>query len=152
MRALAGSCLLLLALGAEAAELTAAVDLRAEAAAAARHGQPLVVLYSRSDCRYCEDVRRDYLKPLQDSAGRRGIVVRQINQDGTQPLRDFRGQVATHAAVAAGEKIRMVPVVAFYGADGQKLAAPIVGARLPDFYQSYLDDALAQSAQALRRR
>lgn len=143
---------LLLAGQAGAADLPAAVDLRSEAASAARSGQPLVVLYSRSDCRYCESVRKDYLQPLQASAAHRGIVVRQINQDSERPLRDFRGQPATHAGFAAGEKIRLVPVVAFYGPDGRQLAPPIVGARIADYYQSYLDDALEKSAQALRRR
>ncbi len=155
MRRLSGSRLLLLVLyaaGVQAADLPAAVDLHAEAAAAARHGQPLVILYSRKDCRYCDSVRQAYLQPLQDSAGHRGIVIRQINQDSPRPLRDFRGQPATHAGIAAGEKIRLVPVVAFYGPDGQQLAPPIVGARLADYYQSYLDDALQQSAQGLRRR
>ena len=111
-----------------------------------------MVLYSRSDCRYCDSVRKDYLQPLQASAAHRGIVVRQINQDSERPLRDFRGQAATHAGIAAGEKIRLVPVVAFYGPDGRQLAPPIVGARIADYYQSYLDDALEKSAQALRRR
>ena len=135
-----------------AAELPAAADLRAEAANAAASGQPLVVLYSRSDCRYCETVRKDYLLPLQASTAHRGIVVRQINQDSELPLRDFSGQAATHARIAAGEKIRLVPVVAFYGPGGKQLAPPIVGARIADYYQSYLDDALEKSAQALRRR
>ncbi|PKO30897.1 MAG: thioredoxin [Betaproteobacteria bacterium HGW-Betaproteobacteria-7] len=142
----------LLASQAGAADLPAAADLRSEAASAARSGQPLVVLYSRSDCRYCDSVRKDYLQPLQASAAHRGIVVRQINQDSERPLRDFRGQAATHAGIAAGEKIRLVPVVAFYGPDGRQLAPPIVGARIADYYQSYLDEALEKSAQALRRR
>ncbi|PKO86350.1 MAG: hypothetical protein CVU18_15465 [Betaproteobacteria bacterium HGW-Betaproteobacteria-12] len=142
----------LLAASVQAADLPAAANLRSEAAAAARHGQPLVILYSRSDCRYCDSVRQDYLQPLQESAAHRGIVIRQINQDSARPLRDFRGQAATHAGIAGGAKIKLVPVVAFYGPDGEQLAPPIVGARLADFYQSYLDAALAQSAQALRRR
>ena len=33
----------------------------------------------------------------------------------------------------------------------RQLAYPIVGARLPDFYQSYLEDAVEQSARALKK-
>lgn len=135
-----------------AADLPAAVDLRAEAASAASNGQPLVVLYSRSDCRYCETIRKDHLQPLQASPAHRGIVVRQINQDSERPVQDFRGKSASHSAIAASEKIRLVPVVAFYGPDGRQLVPPIVGARIADYYQSYLDEALEKSAQALRRR
>ena len=34
--------------------------------------------------------------------------------------------------------------------NGRKLAEPIVGARLPDFYQSYLDDAIDQASRQLK--
>jgi hypothetical protein len=117
---------------APAAELPAAADLRAEAAAAARSGQPLVILYSRRDCHFCERIRQDHLHALADSPGHRGIVVRQIDQDSTRPLRDFGGRPATHAGIAAGERIKLVPVVAFYGPDGRRLAPPIIGARIAD--------------------
>jgi thioredoxin-related protein len=136
-----------------ATDLPAAVDLRAEAAQAARAGGPLIVIYSRADCKYCEAVKRDYLKPLAANPRyREHVLIRQINQDGdAQALTDFKGVATTHAHLASSEKIKLVPVVAFYGPDGRQLAAPIVGARLPDFYQSYLEDAVEQSARALQK-
>ncbi len=133
------------------ADLPAAVDLRAEASAAAGAGAPLVLMYSRNDCKYCIGVRRDYLKPLAASGQwRNRVVVRQINQDSDAPLIDFRGQPTTHARFAAAEKVKLVPVVAFYGPTGQRLADPIVGARLPDFYQSYLEEAIEHAAAQIR--
>ena len=116
-------------------------------------GGPLIVIYSRQDCKYCEAVKRDYLKPLAANPRYRDrVLVRQINQDGeTQAITDFKGGTSTHARVATAEKVKLVPVVAFYGPDGRQLAAPIVGARLPDFYQSYLEDAVEQSARALKK-
>jgi hypothetical protein len=78
------------------------------------------------------------------------VVVRQINQDSDAPLIDFRGQPTTHARFAAAEKVKLVPVVAFYGPTGQRLADPIVGARLPDFYQSYLEEAIEHAAAQIR--
>ena len=78
------------------------------------------------------------------------LVIREIGQDRDTPLTDFQGQPTTHAAFAAREKIKLVPVVAFYGPNGRKLAEPIVGARLPDFYQSYLDDAIDQASRQLK--
>ena len=134
-------------------DLPAAVDLRAEAAQAAKAGGPLIVIYSRQDCKYCEAVKRDYLKPLAAHPRYRDhLLIRQINQDGNeQALTDFTGSATTHARLATAEKVKLVPVVAFYGPDGRQLAAPIVGARLPDFYQSYLEDAVEQSARALKK-
>ena len=67
--------------------LTAARDLRAEAEQAARHGGPLIVMYSRADCRYCVAVRRDYLLPLAaDPRNKERLLVRQVDQDSSAPL------------------------------------------------------------------
>ncbi len=136
-----------------ATDLPAAQDLRAEAERAAKGGGPLIVVFSRKDCKYCETVKRDYLKPLAaDPRFRDRIVVRQVNQDSTAPLVDFRGEATTHAQLAGAEKIKLVPVVAFYGPQGKRLAEPIIGARLPDFYPSYLEEAIEKSASALKAR
>lgn len=152
--ALAG-CLLAFAGLAQAAghDLPAATDLRAEATLAAQLGGPLVILYSRRDCKYCETVKRDYLKPLATQPRHRDkLLVRQINQDSEHALVDFRGEKTTHARFASAEKIKLVPVVAFYGPNGRRLADPIVGARLPDFYPSYLETAIEQSTAALKAK
>jgi len=134
-------------------KLQTATDLRAEAALASRSGGPLILLFSRQDCPYCQAIRRDYLRPLASNLRYRDqVVVRQINQDSDAPITDFRGQRSTHARFAAAEKIRLEPVVAFYGPDGKQLTDPIIGMRLPDFYQSYLEQAIEKSVPALKRR
>lgn len=140
------------ALAAPAAEVPAATDLRADALAAAKNGQPLVVLYSRSDCHFCEEVRRDHLAPLAASAAKTGLRVRQVDQDSEQSVVDFNGRVTRHERLAATEKVRLVPVVAFYGPKGERLSEAIVGARLPDFYGSYLERALEESRRKLAAR
>ena len=122
-----------------------------EAEQAARAGAPLIVIYSRADCKFCRAIKRDYLEPMAaDTKSGKRLVIREIGQDRDTPLTDFQGQPTTHAAFAAREKIKLVPVVAFYGPNGRKLAEPIVGARLPDFYQSYLDDAIDQASRQLK--
>jgi len=133
-------------------DLPAAVDLRAEATQAKRAGGPLIVVFSRAECRYCETVKRDYLKPLEKNPNFNGVVIRQINQDSDAAMTDFRGKKTTQASFATAEKISLVPVVAFYGPNGKALADPLVGAGLPDFYQSYLEDAIAKSSAALKAR
>jgi thioredoxin-related protein len=131
--------------------LPAATDLRAASDQAAQSGAPLVLMFSRKDCKYCETVRRQYLIPLAEkSSWRTRVVVRQIDQDSDAPLIDFDGALTTHASFAKKEKIRLVPVVAFYGPEGKPLAGAIVGALLPDFYPSYLEAALEKSSSNLR--
>ncbi|WP_306605674.1 thioredoxin family protein [Azonexus sp.] len=137
----------------QAAELQRASHLAVEARQAASAGAPLVIIFSRADCSFCKTVKRDYLRVLAADpryAGR--VVIREVAQDSNAPLQDFSGRPTTHAIFAKREKIRLVPVVAFYGPDGQALHEPIVGARLPDFYQSYLEDAVDQASLALKKR
>ena len=134
-------------------DLPLAADLRSEVEIARKQGGPLVIIYSRRDCKYCETVKRDYLKPLINNPRYRDhVLIRQINQDGDAALRDFQGNPTNHTAFTASEKVKLVPVVAFYGPNGRRLADPITGARLPDFYQSYLEEAVDRSIGELNKR
>jgi glutaredoxin len=69
-------------------------------------GGPLIVIYSRQDCKYCERVKRDYLKPLVTNPRYRDrVVIRQINQDGdNQAVTDFNGIITTTPPSAAQKR------------------------------------------------
>lgn len=136
---------------ARAEEIQNASNLRMEAEQAQQQGVPLIVLLSRDGCHYCELVRRDYLRPLQKSTSPQNPVhIRQIHINRQTALIDFSGKLSTHAKFAQQQKISLAPVVAFYGTEGQTLAPSIVGVRIPDFYQSYLDDAISTARQHIR--
>jgi thioredoxin-related protein len=133
-------------------DMTLSADLRNEVEMARKKGGPLVVIYSRRDCKYCETVKRDYLQPLANNPHYRDrIEIRQVNQDGDGALTDFQGNPTNHARLATSEKVKLVPVVAFYGPNGKQLADRIVGTRLPDFYPSYLEEALDRSIGELKK-
>ncbi len=135
----------------QATELPRAKNLATEASQAASAGAPLVVIYSRVDCSYCKTVKRDYLQVMAADPRYRGrVVIREVGQDSNAPLKDFSGKATTHALFAKQQKIKLVPVVAFYGPDGKTLHEPIIGGRLPDFYQSYLEDAVEQATLTLK--
>lgn len=141
------------ALALDASGVLPAGDLRAEAAAAARAGAPLMVIFSRDDCKFCKVIKRDYLAPMARQPRHRDrLVIREIRQDSEQALTGFSGEKTTHASFARSEKVKLVPVVAFYGPDGKQLAEPIVGVRLPDFYQSYLDDGVDNASRKLQKK
>src|SRR5574343_924198 len=66
----------------DASELSSAADLRAEAEQAARAGGPLIVIYSRADCKFCKAVKHDYLEPMSADAKRgKPLIIREIGQD-----------------------------------------------------------------------
>ncbi|MFA4970343.1 MAG: hypothetical protein WC540_12005 [Sulfuritalea sp.] len=126
-------------------------DLAADARLAAAKGVPLVVLYSRDDCSWCEKLKREHLGPLsRDPAA--PALVRELHMDRTTPLTDFNGRRTTSADFSKQMQARFAPTVMFHGPDGAALAEPIVGFRLADFYAAYLERSIQDSQARLQQR
>lgn len=125
-------------------------DLAAEGRLAAAKGVPLVLLYSRDDCNWCEKLRREYLAPLARDPSAPALV-RELHMDRATPLLDFAGRRTTSADFSRQMQARFAPTVMFLGPDGASLADPIVGFRLADFYGAYLERAIDESRARLRR-
>jgi thioredoxin-related protein len=131
--------------------LVEARDLAADARLAASRGVPLVVLYSRDDCSWCEKLKREHLAPLsRDPAA--PALVRELHMDRATPLIDFAGRRTTSADFSRQMQAHFAPTVMFHGPDGEALAESIVGFRLADFYAAYLDRAIQESRLRLQRR
>lgn len=131
--------------------VTPARDFAADARLMLRERVPVLVLFSRADCTWCEKVRREYLAPMErDPAWRARVLVRQVETDSDAPLTDFAGRATSHRRFAAGWKARFTPTVMVLGPDGAQLAEPIVGFRLADFYGAYLEQAIEAGIAKLR--
>lgn len=126
-------------------------SLPAAAEQAAAQGQPLLLLASLPGCRFCEELRRSHLLPglRADTAATRLYAV-QLDLRNPATLIDFDGQRRSQDAVLRRLGVRFAPTVLLLGPRGQALAEPLIGALLPDFYASYLDERLGQARQALR--
>lgn len=131
--------------------LPAARDLAADAKSIARSRVPLIVLVSLPGCAHCETVRRSHLLPLlREEPAAQQPLIRQVEINGTDRLRDFDGSMITHTAFARKHQIRIAPVVMFFDAAGKQAAEPLVGSMIPDFYGAHFDAALAESRSKLR--
>lgn len=130
--------------------LAAATDLRAEARLAAKRGEPLVLLFSLPDCRYCAVVRQNYLAPLARAAHPGGpMVVRELGLIETAVIGGFGGDKTSGSALAARYGIHAAPTVVMVGIDGKLLAPPLVGGDVAGMYGAYLDGALEQARAAV---
>ena len=145
--ALAGFALQLGTAWAQETALPIPDSLPEVAAAAARQGEPLVLLISLRGCPYCELVRHNYLLPARAE----GLPTWQINmQDKQRPLIGFNGQSSNAAEQISRWKVRLAPTLLFLNPQGLPLAERLVGVSSVDFYGAYLDQRLATSRQVLK--
>ncbi|MEN7526615.1 MULTISPECIES: thioredoxin fold domain-containing protein [unclassified Cupriavidus] len=131
-----------------AAHLPPVTDIAAQSAAAARDGEPLVVLVTLPGCSYCETVRRNYLGP-QLAAGE--IAAREIDMTADTPIRDVDGTMTTAKRWAQARNISMAPTVLFLDRQGRNLANPLRGMQA-DFYGAYLEQALDEARARVSAR
>ena len=124
-------------------------SLPAAAEAAARLGEPMVLLVTLPGCPFCELVRRSYLLPARQDAGLQSWQLDVTNR--TTALLGFDGETTTAALQTSTWKASFAPTVLFLGARGQELAERLVGIALPDFYGAYLEDRLATAREVLAR-
>lgn len=130
------------------AHLPPVTDIGAQSAAAAKHGEPLVVLVSLPDCTYCDTVRRNYLGP-QVAAGE--IAAREIDMTADTPIRDVDGTVITAKQWARARNISVAPTVLFLDRQGRNLASPLRGMQA-DFYGAYLEQAIDEARAKVAAR
>ena len=109
--------------------------------------EPLVVMVSLHGCPFCKVVRESYLMPLQAE----GLAVVQVDMRSHRPLIDLQGQPTTHDQWVKQQGVRLAPTVLFFGPAGQEVAVRLKGAYLPDFYNAYLEEQLAQARRAVQK-
>jgi thioredoxin-related protein len=126
-----------------------ATNLAEDARAARAAGAPVVVLFSRAHCPWCDKARGEHLNAMAAQAVG-GALFRQIDLDSDAPLVDFSGQRTSHRAFAQRHHVKMTPTLLFLGDDGRELANPIVGYRLAEFYGTLIEDAIEDSRNRLR--
>lgn len=129
--------------------LTLATDLAADGRLAQADNRPLVVLFSRTRCGWCDKARREHINAMAANP-ESGALFRQVDMDAGLPLIDFSGQATSHRAFVRRHAIKLTPTLMFFGADGRQLAAPIVGYRLPEFYGTLIEDAIEDSRTQLQ--
>lgn len=139
-----------LAMAADAATpLPEAQNLAADARIMRTERLPLMVLFSRSNCNWCEKVRREYLAAIAAEPNAR-VLLRQVDIDRDAALTDFTGQTTSHRAFAQAHQARLAPTLMFFGPDGELLADTLVGYHAPDFYGALIDRAIDGSRTRLR--
>jgi thioredoxin-related protein len=117
-----------------------------------RTGKPIMVFYMSTSCPYCEEVQELYLEPMyRESQYREKLIMRMVNIDSADYMRDFRGQRTDHISFADAQGTSFTPVIKFYDATGKELVPEMLG-YVPDFFLGYLEASIRESITKLRQR
>ncbi len=131
--------------------LLEARDLSREGEEAQRRGLPILIMFSMEHCPYCEIVREEFLKPMLRSGDYDNkVIMREIQSDSFETLRDFDGKAITADALAHRYNASLSPTVVFLDPDGRELVSRLVGITTVHYYGGFLDEAIEQSLQRMR--
>lgn len=126
-------------------------DLAAALKLAREQRVPVFVAFTLKRCPYCVAARRDYWKPMHESAEWRAkTLMVEVMLDGTPALTDFGGNATTAREFAKRFGIRSVPTVIVFDHQGKPAGEPVVGLASADFYAAYLERAIEQGLAKVR--
>lgn len=144
-----------------AAGTTPALDgTRSPRAVLAAHDTDVVVaLFSLPGCPYCEVVRRNYLRHLENEISGVRVVEYGIGDEraftdaprATTATTDTE-RPASAAALAESFGIRIAPTVVFLADEGKEVAERLIGYDSPDFYGAYLERRIASALERARQQ
>jgi thioredoxin-related protein len=121
---------------------------------AATRKAPIMLVFTRPECPYCNRAKKEHLEPMRvsQSYGAKVIMREIVAADARTVLRDFDGNSTTHGEFARKYDVRSVPTVVVVDPQGKPLAEPIIGLTSTDFYNLYLEQAIDAGRLALRQR
>jgi thioredoxin-related protein len=97
-----------------AQELPLVSDLQKDGQESQARGLPIMVFFMSNSCPYCEEVRKLYLEPMyRDGEYRNKIIMRVINIDSGDYMRDFNGRRTDHISFADSQGANFTPVIKF---------------------------------------
>lgn len=112
---------------------------------------PIMIAFVQASCIYCTIAKRDHLVPMHlDAKLRDQVIIREVDIDRREKLRDFNGEAATPQEFSQRYQVKRVPTVVVVDDRGKPLAPPVVGLLVEDFYGFYLQQAVEAALAKLR--
>ncbi|HIP53684.1 MAG TPA: hypothetical protein EYH03_06715 [Chromatiales bacterium] len=134
-------------------EVLKVTDLHAVGRLAARQRLPLLLMVSQEHCPFCILLKREVIRPMIISGDYDDkVIIREMFMDPGVRVRDFDGTAVDATALAHRMGVSLTPTLLLIDADGTELAPRIIGVRTLDMYSYYLDTAIEEALERLRRR
>jgi len=126
-------------------------DFAQEAKAAEAKRVPILVLFSRADCHFCDQVLEEFLLPMQRNPDYQAkVIMRQVRVGGGAPLRDFSGKPTTHGRFARDHRVQLAPTIMLFDPRGKELTEALIGLSTPDYYGGFLDQRIDEALAKMR--
>ena len=137
--------------GAEAVQIPQVTDLSEDAGQAGQRHLPIVLLFSAEHCSYCETLKRDFLKPaIYSGSYANRILFREVMLVPGKSVRDFDGSEINVYDLSDRYHVKVTPTLVFVDRNGREMAEKMVGLGTPDFYGTYLDEAIQTAYRQVR--
>jgi thioredoxin-related protein len=124
-------------------DVVVARDLQHDGQLAQRKDVPVLIVFTRPDCAYCDRVIHYYLIPMQRNPDYADtVLIRRLDITSARKLIDFDGKPTTASRFAESLKVGFAPTVMVFTPDGKPAARPLVGLGPEDYYGGFLDRAI----------
>lgn len=128
-----------------------AENLQHEGRLAMERGLPVLLVFSATDCPYCELLEEDFLDPMSYNSEYDNLILfRKLILDNGSRVTDFSGNLIDATALADQYQITVTPTIVFIDGRGQELAERMVGINTVEMFGGYLDDCIETAFQQLR--
>lgn len=126
-------------------------DFTLEAKTAQELKVPILVLFTRRNCVFCDQILKEFLVPMQHNAEYdTKVIMRRIDVGSAAKLRLFSGKITTPALFAKANNIVLTPTIKLFDAEGNELTEPLIGLTTPDYYGGFLDQRIDEALAKVR--
>jgi len=105
---------------------------------------------SASYCNYCELLEEEFIKPMLRSGDYNHVLIRKIEMDSSDVIKDFSGKLTTPDEFTHRLKIKLTPTLLFFDGRGHEVSPRILGINSLDLYGWYLDEAIKSGLQKIK--
>lgn len=125
-------------------------DFEALAKTARKDNKIILLEISSNDCEYCKLLEEEILKPMLRSGDYvNTVLIRKLNINGRQSMKNFSGNSTTPVEIAAQYKITLTPTLLILDDHGEEISNRLIGIYSLDFFASRVDGALIKGRQRL---
>ncbi len=127
-------------------------NLAADARLVEKERVPLLLVFARERCDYCEKLEREILNPYYVTGAFDGkVIARRFMIDSFGTVIDFDGTRVDADVVRTRLKVYAIPTVLLLDARGHELVERIVGINDTHFFTAYFDQSIDDARAKLRQ-